>query len=145
MRYVGQEYTLTIPLLSAAEPREASFAEALAARFHEAHERRFGHANPGAPVELVTLRSTGLGDLGRVQPERMQHRPGSYDYQERPIVFGRTEQAARIVRRDEIAAGTAIDGPAVIVEATATTVVPPGSTLELDEFGGLVIAVGAEA
>jgi N-methylhydantoinase A len=146
IRYVGQEYTLTIPLASAAEPREASFDEAIAARFDEAHDQRFGHANPGAPVELVALRSTGLGDLGRVQPQRSGPRTnGRYPYEERPIVFGRGERTARIVRRDDVAAGAVIEGPAVIVEATATTVVPPGSTLMVDDFGSLVIAVRTEA
>ena len=33
----------------------------------------------------------------------------------------------------------------MIVEATATTVVPPGSTLAVDDFGTLVIAIGEEA
>ncbi len=145
VRYMGQEYTLTIPLLSAAEPRERSFDEELARRFDEAHERRFGHANPGAPIELVALRSTALGDLGRARPQQFARQVGSaYEYNEQSVVFGRVERNARMVRRDALAPGAMVDGPAVIVEATATTVVPPGSRLEVDEFGGLVIAVGAE-
>jgi N-methylhydantoinase A len=145
IRYVGQEYTLTIPLLSAAEPSGPSFDDALARRFDEAHEQRFGHANPGAPVELVALRSTGFGDLGRVQPQRFDRQTGvEYEHEERAIVFGRVERTARIARRDALAPGAVVEGPAVIVEATATTVVPPGSMLEVDEFGGLVIRIGAE-
>jgi len=146
IRYVGQEYTLTIPLLSAAEPRRPSFHDDLARRFDEAHDQSFGHANPGAPVELVTLRSTGLGDLGRVQPQRLELVTGAaYEYEERPIVFGRHERSARIVRRDALVPGAVVDGPAVIVEATATTVVPPGSTLEMDDFGHLSISVEVES
>lgn len=145
IRYLGQEYTLTIPLRSAAEPLEPGFDDALAGRFDRAHDQRFGHANSGAPIELVALRSTGLGDLGRVQAQRLELLPDhSYEYEERPIVFGRTERTARIVRRDSLAPGAVVEGPAVIVEATATTVVPPGSTLEVDDFGTLVISV-AEA
>jgi len=146
IRYVGQEYTLTIPLLSAAEPRGPSFHDDLARRFDEAHDQSFGHANPGAPVELVALRSTGLGDLGRVQPQRLELVTGAaYEYEERPIVFGRLERSARIVRRDALVPGAVVDGPAVIVEATATTVVPPGSTLEMDDFGHLSISVEVES
>jgi N-methylhydantoinase A len=145
IRYVGQEYTLTIPLLSAAEVREPSFAQALAGRFDEAHERRFGHANPGAPIELVTLRSTALGDLGRAQPQQFARQAnGSYEFERRAVVFGRAERTARVVRRDAIAPGAVVEGPAVIVEATATTVVPPGSRVDVDEFGDLVLAVGME-
>ena len=146
IRYVGQEYTLTIPLLSAAEPRGPSFHQDLARRFDEAHDQSFGHANPGAPIELVTLRSTGLGDLGRVPPQRLELVTGAaYEYEERPIVFGRLERSARIVRRDALVPGAAVDGPAVIVEATATTVVPPGSTLRVDDFGHLSISVDVES
>jgi N-methylhydantoinase A len=146
IRYVGQEYTLTIPLLSAAEPRGPSFHDDLGRRFDEAHDQSFGHANPGAPVELVALRSTGLGDLGRVQPQRHARVAGAaYQYEERPIVFGRLERSARIVRRDALVPGAVVEGPAVIVEATATTVVPPGSTLQVDEFGHLSISVGVES
>jgi N-methylhydantoinase A len=144
VRYVGQEYTLTIPVLGAAEPRDDGFAAALSGRFDEAHDQRFGHANPGAPVELVAVRSTGLGDLGRAQPERLSRAGGEPAADERPIVFGRSERQARVVRRDDLAPGAELAGPAVVVEATATTVVPPGSTLRVDELGTLVIAIGQE-
>jgi N-methylhydantoinase A len=145
IRYVGQEYTLTIPLRGAGEPREDRFAQALSTRFDAAHEQRFGHANPGAPVELVAVRSTALGDLGRAEPERFDaaadgHRP----FDERAIVFGRRERTAHVLRREALGAGAEIAGPAVIVEATATTVVPPAWTPRVDEFGTLVLTGGEE-
>ena len=37
-----------------------------------------------------------------------------------------------------------LEGPAVIEEATATTVVPPGATLRVDPFGSLVITATSE-
>jgi N-methylhydantoinase A len=145
IRYVGQEYTLTIPLRGAAEPREDGFPQALSSRFDAAHEQRFGHANPGAPVEVVAMRSTGLGDLGRAEPERFDaeadgHRP----HEERSIVFGRRERTARILRREALGAGARLEGPVVIVEATATTVVPPGWTIRVDDLGTLVLDGGGE-
>src|SRR5690606_35713053 len=42
-RYAGQSHELDVP---AADWRS---------RFHDTHERRFGHARPGSPVEAVTL------------------------------------------------------------------------------------------
>lgn len=145
IRYVGQEYTLTIPLLGAAEPRDGGFDAALSNRFDEAHDQRFGHANQGAPVELVAVRSTGLGDLGRAEPERFDtRRDGDLPFEERAIVFGRRERTAWILRREELGSGAQLDGPAVIVEATATTVVPPGSTARVDALGTLVVSIGEE-
>ncbi|MHB8470144.1 MAG: hydantoinase/oxoprolinase family protein [Gaiellaceae bacterium] len=145
LRYVGQEYTLTIPLVGVSETRGQDFGRAVSSRFDEAHGQRFGHANPGAPVEVVAVRSAGLADLGRAQPERFEARVGGeYPSEERSIIFVRSERRARVVRREDLAPGSVVDGPAVIVEATATTVVPPGSTLRVDEYGTLAIEVGEE-
>jgi N-methylhydantoinase A len=145
IRYVGQEYTLTIPLAGADEPRDEDFDASLADRFHAAHELRFGHANPGALVELVVVRTTALGDLGRVAPARQQE-VDDHDLPEetRAVVFGREALPTTIAIRDDLAPGMVIAGPAVIEEATATTVVPPGATLRVDPFGSLVITAATE-
>ncbi|HEY3726238.1 MAG TPA: hydantoinase/oxoprolinase family protein [Solirubrobacteraceae bacterium] len=147
IRYIGQEYTLTIPLRGASEPAADGFLDAISDRFDEAHDTRFGHANPGAPTELVAVRSTGLGDLKRVEAERFTGRRdgdagGGFV---RSIVFGRGERDAAVARRDDLRPGSELPGPAVIIEATATTVIPPGSTARVDEFGTLVIEIGEEA
>ena len=145
IRYVGQEYTLTIPLDGATEPALDGFDKAIAHRFDETHETRFGHANPGAPIEFVAVRSTGLGDLGRTEPQHFEPVEGaSYPFEERPVVFGRRTQTARLVRRSNLPAGAVIEGPAVVIEETATTVVPPGATARVDGFGTLVIELRGE-
>jgi N-methylhydantoinase A len=145
IRYVGQEYTLTIPLDGAAEPTLDGFDEGIANRFDETHETRFGHANPGAPIEFVAVRSTGLGDLGRAEPQHFEPvDDASYPFEERPVVFGRREQTAWVSRRSNLPAGAVVEGPAVVIEQTATTVVPPGATARVDGFGTLVIEIGGE-
>jgi N-methylhydantoinase A len=145
IRYVGQEYTLTIPLVGADEPLGEDFDANLADRFHAAHELRFGHANPGAFVELVVVRTTALGDLGRIAPARQQEVDAHELPQEtRTVVFGREALSTTIVIRDDLAPGMVLEGPVVVEEATATTVVPPGATLRVDPFASLVITATAE-
>jgi N-methylhydantoinase A len=140
LRYIGQEYTLTIPVLTAAEPRGAAFRADLQARFDTTHESRFGHANPGAPIEFVAARSTGLGDLGRIEPAALEaDGGGDFPVQRTPVVFGGELLDTAVVRRDDLPVGVAIDGPVVVVESTATTVVPPGQRLTVDAFGALVL------
>ena len=69
IRYVGQEYTLTIPLTGAGEPRDDDFARRLAdALPRGARARASATPTRGAPVELVVVRTTALGDLGRAEP-----------------------------------------------------------------------------
>ena len=145
LRYVGQEYTLTVSLQGAREPLAADFDEVLAARFHSAHETRFGHANPGAPIELVVLRTTALGDLGRAEPTHADAADGAaFPSTTRLVIFGRDQCEAKLVRRDDLPQGAEVNGPAVISEQTATTVVPPGAVATVDEFGTLTVSVGGE-
>jgi N-methylhydantoinase A len=140
LRYIGQEYTLTIPVLSADEPRGDTFTADLQARFDTTHGARFGHANPGAPIEFVAARSTGLGDKGRIEPTALDSDAGAeYPTERKEVVFGGAPVQATIVRRDDLPVGVSIDGPAVVVESTATTVVPPGQRLTVDPFGALVL------
>ena len=120
-------------------------SDALANRFDETHETRFGHANPGAPIEFVAVRSTGFGDLGRAEPQRFEPvEDASYPYEERQVTFGRREQTTCVSRRSTLPAGAVVEGPAVVIEETATTIVSPGSTARVDGFGTLVIEIGAE-
>ncbi|MFN8660560.1 MAG: hydantoinase/oxoprolinase family protein [Thermomicrobiales bacterium] len=145
IRYVGQEYTLTIPLTGAGEPLEETFHEAISGRFHAAHHTRFGHANPGAPVEFVVVRSMALGDLGRIEPAPLPEADApSYPSTTAEVIFGRKALPTPMVKRNDLPVGTVIEGPAIVSEPTATTVVPPGATLRVDPFGSLVIAAGKE-
>ncbi|MFF3494623.1 hydantoinase/oxoprolinase family protein [Streptomyces sp. NPDC002795] len=140
VRYVEQEYTLTVPMESADEPLREDFLEVIAQRFGAQHESRYGHANLGAPIEFVTLRTTAFGDLGRAETERIAPAPQQeFAHQVRGVVFDRTEQETLFVRRDDLLPGHTFAGPAIVVESTATTVVPPGHQVTADETGSLVV------
>jgi N-methylhydantoinase A len=145
VRYVGQEYTLTIPLAGADEPRDADFDRAVADRFHAAHQTRFGHANPGAPVEFVIVRAMALGDMGRVDPSQGEETAGAaYPSRTAEVVFGRRSVPTAMIERADLPIGARVDGPAIVSEPTATTVVPPGASLRVEPFGSLVVTVGEE-
>ncbi|HKH31093.1 MAG TPA: hydantoinase/oxoprolinase family protein [Gaiellaceae bacterium] len=49
LRYRGQSFELTVPL-----------GDALAERFHAAHEERYGYADPSRPIELVAVRTADV-------------------------------------------------------------------------------------
>ncbi|UGY94578.1 hydantoinase/oxoprolinase family protein [Streptomyces gobiensis] len=140
IRYAAQEYTLTVPVTDAAEPRSPDFVEIIAKRFAQLHESRYGHANLGAPIEFVTLRTTAFGDLGRAPAETVPAAPDSvFPYQLRPVVFGGERHDTRFVSRDDLCQGHEFAGPTVVLEPTATTVVPPGYGVSMDSFGSLVV------
>jgi N-methylhydantoinase A len=145
-RYASQEYTLTVPLRSADEPLQSDFVATLSRRFDDAHLARFGHSNPGAPVELVALRTTALGDLGRPEPTPApvgEH--VDYPFEAREAMFGRKACPTRVVRRDSLCPGAVIQGPAIVVEQTATTVMPPHTSLTVHPLGAMIIDIAKEA
>jgi N-methylhydantoinase A len=56
LRYAGQSFELTVPL----GPR-------LAARFHAAHEERYGYSDPERPLELVAVRTAEVRPAPRLE------------------------------------------------------------------------------
>jgi N-methylhydantoinase A len=140
IRYAAQEYTLTVPLTSAGEPGEEGFLDTVARRFADQHKTRYGHSNLGAPIEFVTLRTAAFGELGRPEPQKWPAAESpEFPHEIRTVIFDGDGRDTVVVRRDDLLVGHTFDGPAVVVEDTATTVVPPGYTVRVDEIGSLVI------
>lgn len=140
VRYAQQEYTLTVPVTDATEPVREDFLEVIAKRFADLHESRYGHSNLGAPIEFVTLRSTALGELGRAGAERVAPGRADHPYQTRTVVFDGEERHTMLARRDDLGAGLRFTGPAIVLEHTATTVVPPGFAVTVDALGSLLLS-----
>ncbi|MGR6917760.1 hydantoinase/oxoprolinase family protein [[Actinomadura] parvosata] len=138
LRYEGQDYTLTIPLRDAAEPAEPGFLARLADRYAEAHTARYGHATPEAPVELVMLRSTGFGSFPRTAaPAAVTAESAAPDV--RDVIFDGAVHRTPVLRRAGLEGELA--GPAIVVEETATTVIPPGCVATVDDNGFLIMKV----
>ena len=140
IRYAAQEYTLTVPLEGAAEPLEPGFVKTVAERFADLHQARYGHANLGAPIEFVMLRTAAFGDLGKPTPQQWPTATTEvFPHQVRSVVFSGAPQECLIVRRDDLLVGHTFTGPAIVNEDTATTVVPPGYAVTVDAIGSLII------
>jgi N-methylhydantoinase A len=135
MRYVGQEYFVTVPVLQPIN------LETIAKRFHEAHNTRYGHSTPDAPVEFVNLR---LGALGRLESEVMSFKPyantGNPVRATKEVIFDGKTHKTKILERDLMSVSTSYKGPLVIEETSATTVVPPGYSVAVDTFGNLIVS-----
>jgi N-methylhydantoinase A len=141
MRYEGQDYTLTIPLRDAGEPAGPGFLDAVAARYADAHTGRYGHATPEAPVEFVMVRSTGFGSFPRTAAAAPVS-PGHSEPSFREVVFDGKVHTTPVLRRTGLDGQFA--GPAIVVEETATTVIPPGCLATVDENGFLIVKVGVQ-
>ncbi|PJN35858.1 5-oxoprolinase [Streptomyces sp. CB02959] len=147
MRYQGQDYTLTVPLEAADEPLREGFLAQAAARFAALHEQRYGHATPEAPVEFVTLRTTGFGALPEAAPAPYTPQRGADPGagHTKSVKFGGTSYKTPVLRRERLASGEQFAGPAIVVEATSTIVVPPDATVAVDSHGFLIMKLGGTA
>jgi N-methylhydantoinase A len=140
MRYVGQEYVMTV----SADELDGEGLAALDGRFQDLYLARYGHRNEGAAVETVAIR---VASYGRRSLERRRDSSASGASRgetagtAREVVFDGAPQPTRIVRRRQLGQLTELPGPAIVEEETTTTAVPPGCRARLDDAGNLVIEV----
>jgi N-methylhydantoinase A len=140
LRYRRQGYELTVDY----DPQAP--AASLDA-FHRQHLQRYGFSDAERPVEIVNLRlrMVAKGDL--LAPRRRELVPGdgrAARYDERGVFFDGRSRPTRFYNREKLVPGDRIPGPAMITEYTAATLLPPGSSVQVDGFGNLVIAVDQE-
>jgi N-methylhydantoinase A len=121
LRYPGQSFELLIP-----------FGDGdLAETFHAEHERRYGHADPGRPVELVTLRAAAV----RPGAEVRLTASGECEHSARTIRWDGEDLEAQVLTGSGLPPGTTVEGPAVLEFPETTCLVPPGWCGEADEHG----------
>jgi N-methylhydantoinase A len=147
VRYSGQEYTIAVPLANGAV--DDATVERLRADFHRLHQTTYGHASEEEPVEVVNVRIAAIGLLPEVELPALQ--PGRAEPSaEAEHSVTRTCFAAeggyvecRVFVRERLVPGNVVAGPAVVADAGATTVLPPGCTATVDRHGQLEVDVGA--
>jgi N-methylhydantoinase A/oxoprolinase/acetone carboxylase beta subunit len=140
MRYVGQSYTLEVDVPASLDaPGLAGCIE----RFHEAHDRVYGHARPTAPVELLNGRVVHAWQLpmAELTPAAAGQANGSLAPSSRRAYFeelgGYVDTAVH--RRTALRPGQEIVGPAIIEQADTTVVVYPGHRAELDDADNIIV------
>ncbi|MEA3539153.1 MAG: hydantoinase/oxoprolinase family protein [Pseudomonadota bacterium] len=140
LRFENQEYTITIDLEDAWRDA-ASILEGARQRFVESHIRLYGHGEPDAPLELVSIRCRAIGRVRAPEIAPMPERPQGAAMRQLNVYFPRTGKAVPtdVFDRETLSAGQIVTGPAIINEWTMTTIVPPGWQSTCDTFGNLVL------
>jgi N-methylhydantoinase A len=149
MRYVGQNFELRVPLGQvdgAGQAPALPGAAALCRRFFEAHERNYGFFNPDDPVEIVNIRLTAHGTLRKPSlAEGEAASDGAPDPMETRDVWFAADAAVTtpVYERGTLQPGHAIEGPAVIDQLDATTLVFPGDRARIDGHGNLIVELAS--
>ncbi|MFQ5698680.1 MAG: hydantoinase B/oxoprolinase family protein [Myxococcota bacterium] len=130
LRYRGTETAISVR-----EPSSGAWRQA----FEAEHRRRFGYARPGHPVEIAVARVEGVG-LHRPPREFVQlGGDGRPERVARLFWDGRALPEVPVYRREALARDVKRDGPALILDRTATLVVDPGFGFHLDAHGSIWI------
>jgi N-methylhydantoinase A len=142
MQFQGQSHLLAVEI-----PDARMTMEALQQAFEAAYWHRFGVALPEIRAVLVNLHTAVIGkrravDLGALLGARPKElAPAGH----RRVWFNEGWRQTPIYRRDDLPIGAAFEGPAIIEQLDATTVIEPGNDVRMDALGNLVVRVQAPA
>ena len=144
LRTEGSDTHLAVPMGDEA---------ALRAEFARRHREQFGFepASPGLVVEAVAVEAIAGGEEARARgaegPAAGQQAVAEVVEASEPIervsaFLGGAWREVPVFRRDDLPRGGRLPGPAIVIEANATTVVEPGWRARVSERGDLVLEVG---
>ncbi|MFE6780409.1 hydantoinase B/oxoprolinase family protein, partial [Streptomyces sp. NPDC057676] len=135
LRYAGTDASLPVPLAD---------APAMAADFARAHRARYAFTMD-KPLVAEAVSVAASCPPGATRPPVSPGADGAADGQAAPVhatvrmFAGGRWRPTRLYRRVELRPGDTLDGPALVVEEDATTVVEPGWRATLGERGHLLL------
>jgi len=143
LRYVGQEFTLQVPV--SVETIAAGDRAGIRAAFDALYEHRYAHHSPEEPVEMVNIRLALVGKRPKPVFPRLAASGGAKPARERAVYFTDPRKASPcpVYQRETLGAGSKIAGPALIQEHGTTTVLFAQDALTVAPSGELIITVGA--
>jgi N-methylhydantoinase A len=147
MRYVGQNFELSVPISSGAalDPGALPDAARLKRLFFEAHDVAYSYHDPLARVELLNARLTARAPVVRAvdAPLRPSNKVAPRPAGERQVYFdGDQPVAAPVYRREDLLAGVQVLGPAIIEQIDTTIPIFPGDRCSVHGSGNLIVEVG---
>jgi N-methylhydantoinase A len=141
LRYVGQEFTLSVPVTRDALKR--GDRQKIRAAFDALYQHRYAHHSPDEPVEMVNIRLAGIGKRTKLTFPKLASKTTAKP-KRRDVYLDDPNKPAScpIYQRSTLGAGARIVGPALIEEHGTTTVLFKGDTLSVARSGELLINVG---
>ena len=142
LRYVGQEFTLSVPV--SRDLIKKGDRQKIRAAFDALYEHRYAHKSPDEPVEMVNIRLAAVGKRPQLRFPKLAKRGAAKPSRRRDVYLGDPRKAVScpIFQRAELGAGARIKGPALIEEHGTTTVLFEKDRCTVSPSGELIIDVG---
>lgn len=140
MRYQGQSYDIEVPIAATLDERAI---ERAVDGFRARYRQLYGHGSLEDAVEFVNLRAVAAVPPAETTTPACSPPRGEALIGRQPACFdvasGMIETP--VYRRDALAPGTRLSGPAIIVQRDTTTVLRPRHGCTVDAQGNLIIAL----
>ena len=133
MRYVGQSYSINVPLNSD-KPNWKTLSQVFAGL----HKKTFGHADVNNEAEIVNIRLVSCGIVEKPELDFADHGQGNSIVEERDVWFNDGWVKCPVYDRKLMAPDFSIEGPAIIEEDGGTSVIPPGWKVVVSVSGSFV-------
>ena len=113
----------------------------MVSEFHQAHRTRFGFEPTDSALIVESVESEATVPGARVvEPGWTGGERDPEAEAVRDVWFGERRIPTPIFRRDRLAAGCLIDGPAIIVENNSTLVIEPDWRAHVNDFGHVILS-----
>jgi len=142
MRYLGQNWELEVAIPGG--KIDEKVVQTAQESFDQEHTKHFGWNLSGEKFEFVNFKVVAIATKIEIElPEMANGRPGK-PKKVHPAYFREKGGFIEcpVYSREDLNAGTQLEGPLLINEVSSTTLVPPGSMVEIDRFGNIIIEIG---
>ena len=143
MRLTGQMHEINVPLPTGAIDQGS--LGAIRTAFADVYTRRYTSLYGEAAIEAISFRVRVLGPTPELSLDQAGAAAAQKQKGSRQVWFGDGFREAAVYNRYALAPSDRIEGPAIVEEREATTVVPPGDTLQVDHNLNLRLAIGVAA
>ncbi|RVD57961.1 hydantoinase/oxoprolinase family protein [Mesorhizobium sp. M2D.F.Ca.ET.185.01.1.1] len=143
MQFVGQTHIINVPLPSSSVSRET-----LQQLFEKAYFARFKVELPEIRANLVNLNTSVTGVRPQIDLSRLIDPAGRAATLEearreiRPVWYHGTWHDTPVYARERLPLDAVIEGPAILEQMDATTVLEPGDHARSDADGNIIIDIG---
>ena len=143
LRYMGQEFTLQVPVMI--DQLRKGERKAIRTAFDELYELRYAHHSPDEPVEMVNIRLGAIGKRPKLSFPSLASGGRAAPSGERKAYFTSAAKplTAKVYRREDLSAGAEIAGPVLIQEHGTTSVLFEHDQCRVADSGELIITIGA--
>lgn len=139
MRYQGQTFQLNVEVPDG--PIDADTLDAIQERFFDRYEAIYGDADRQTPTEAITWRLQAVNEIDGISTRPLEHESTVADaVKDHRDAYVNGEYVEHTVYdRYQLPPGARFDGPAIIEETESTSIAGPGTEIEVDEIGNVLI------